>query len=234
MTKISDDVLRKIKRCMDLSSSSNENEAALAFKQMQALMDKHGVTSKHVDAFDVFECYAELDVKISPSKWVVDLHAVIGQAMDCETILRRGGSSPKAKVVYIGIGSTPEIANYAFEVMYRKLKADRAEFIKTHLKRYKTVNKTKLADAYCEGWVSNVYQKVKNLNPNLEIKEKIQAYKDISDRKYSGDRYKAKTRFKKNDDKALEAQQMGFVKSKDVDLFTATGHTEQVLIGESA
>ena len=236
MSKISEDVLRKIKRCMDLSASSNENEAALAFKQMQALMDKHGVNSQHVAAFDVSEHSTKLDVIKNPPKWVINLHTVIGEAMDCESMLQAGwGGRCKADIIYIGIGSTPEIATYAFDVMYRKLKADRAEFIKTHLKRYKTSNKTKLADAYCEGWVSNVYSKVKNLNPNLEVKEKINAYKATSsERGFSDKVYEPKQRFKKNDDKVQTALGMGFVKSKDIDLFAATGHTEQKLIGKAS
>ena len=232
--QISDDVLRKIKRCMDLSNSSNDNEAALALKHMQALMDKHGVTSSHVMAYDVTEHSTKLNVLERPANWVITLHTTIGQAMDCESVIRRGGNE-KAKLVYLGIGSTPEIAGYAFEVMLRKLKADRAEFIKTKLSRYKTANKTKLADAYCEGWVINVYRKVKNLNPNLEVKEKIKAYQETKMPELEDDKlYSPKSRIKTGDDKAQIAANMGFEKSKDVDLFAATGHTQQALIGDMA
>lgn len=231
--QISDDVLRKIKRCMDLSSSSNDNEAALALKQMQALMDKHGVTSNHVMAYDVTEYSTKLDVLKRPANWVLSLHSTIGQAMDCESVIYTGGYE-KASLVYLGVGSTPEIAGYSFEVMLRKLKADRAEFIKKHLSRYKTANKTKLADAYCEGWVSNVYRKVKNLNPNLEVKEKIKAYQETAMPEFEDEFFESKSRVKANDDKAQAAANMGFMKSKDVDLFAATGHTQQALIGDMA
>lgn len=218
---------------MDLSSSSNENEAALALKQMQSLMQKNGVTSQHVIAFDVSEHGIKLDVIKNPPKWVTQLHTTIGQAMDCESMLQRGCYGRKATIIYIGVGSTPEIASYAFDVMLRKLKADRVAFIKNHLSRYKAANKTKLADAYCQGWISNVYSKVENLNPNLEVEKKIKAYKEINEEEYSDKVYEAKARFKKNDDKAQAALNMGFVESKEIDLFVATGHTEQVLIGES-
>lgn len=232
--KISDDVLRKIKRCMDLSGSSNENEAALALKQMQSLMVKYGVNSQHIIAFDVSEHGSKLDVIKSPPRWVTQLHTIIGQAMDCESMLQRGGYGRKATIIYIGVGSTPEIASYAFEVMLRKLKADRAVFIKTHLSRYKLANKIKLADAYCQGWIGNVYSKVKNLNPNLEVKEKIKAYKEINEQEYSDKAYESKVRFDQNNDKAQAALNMGFVESKDIDLFVATGHAEQILIGEKS
>lgn len=231
--QISDDVLRKIKRCMDLSSSSNDNEAALALKQMQTLMDKHGVTSNHVMAYDVTEYSTKLDVLKHPANWVIFLHSTIGQAMDCECIIRRGGGI-KARLIYLGVGSTPEISGYAFEVMLRKLKADRSEFIKTKLSRYKTANKTKLADAFCEGWISNVYRKVKNLNPNFEVKEKIKAYKETAMPNFKNNGFKSKSRVKSGDEKTQIAANIGFNKSKDVDLFAATGHTQQALIGDMA
>lgn len=234
MTKINDDVLRKIKRCMDLSSSSNENEAALALKQMQSLMSKYGVNSQHVQAFDVCEHSSRIDVVSRPAKWVVQLHRVIGQAMDCQSILRPGYGKKKAEIVYLGVDASPEIAGYAFEVLFRKLKVDRAAFIQEKLSRYKTKNKVKLADAYCEGWVSSVYSKVKNLNPNLDVEEKIKAYQATAMPDLKKDAYQPKARYKKSDDKAQAAAAMGYEKSQDVELFAATGHTKQALIGQSA
>lgn len=217
---------------MDLSSSSNQNEAALALKQMQALMSKYGVNTQHVQAFDVSEHASPIDVVSRPPKWIVNLHTVIGQAMDCQSVLNVGYGREKAKIIYLGVDASPEIAGYAFEVLYRKLKADRAHFIKDKLSRYKTVNKTKLADAFCEGWVSNVYSKVKNLNPNQEIHEKIEAYKATAMNDLSKDAYQPKARFKADDNKAQAAAGLGFKQSQDVELFAATGHTKQALIGE--
>ncbi len=224
-----DSILRKIKRCMDLSESSNENEAAMALKQMQALMSKHGISSQHVLAFDVKEHKTKLDVSKRPARWVLNLHTAIGQAMDCEGVVQSGGGDV-VQLVYLGIGTTAEIAGYAFDVLYRKLKADRAEFIKTHLSGYKRSNKTKLADAYCDGWVRNVYTKVKNLNPNLEIKEKIKAYKQTGLKNYSDRFFKSEVRYDSSDDRVMVAQSHGYNKSKDVNLFVATGHAKQAQI----
>lgn len=229
---MNDAILRKIKRCMDLSESSNENEAAMAIKQMQLLMSKHGISSQHVMAFDVCEHGTRLSVSVRPAKWVLGLHSVIGQAMDCESIISTGGFD-MAKLVYLGVGTTAEIAGYAFEVLYRKLKSDRSEFIKTHLFRCKRSNKTKLADAYCDGWVRNVYAKVKNLNPNLEVKEKIAAYKQTGLENYDGGVFESKERYNTDDDRVKAALIHGYNESKDVNLFAATGHSAQKLIGRS-
>ncbi|CAM2994875.1 DUF2786 domain-containing protein [Acinetobacter celticus] len=43
---MSDSILRKIKHCEALSKSPNGNEAAVAYKQMQALIKKHHIAYK--------------------------------------------------------------------------------------------------------------------------------------------------------------------------------------------
>ena len=46
-------VIRKIKRCLALSKSSNENEAATAMRQAQALMREYRLTEMEVHLSDV-------------------------------------------------------------------------------------------------------------------------------------------------------------------------------------
>lgn len=228
---VSDSALRKIKRCMELSKSSNENEAAIALKQMKLLMDQHNVTQQHVMAVDVVEKSNELDVVARPARWVLGLHSVIAQAMDCEGFVCEGGYWGPMQVSFLGVGASPEIAGYAFEVLYKKLKNDRAEFIQSNLQRFKRSNKTKLADAFCDGWVANVYTKVKNLSPNHEAAEKIKAYKETNADKYSKESFKVKDRYDRSDNKAQAAMHMGASSSAEVNLFVATGHQEKNLIG---
>lgn len=222
-------ILRKIKRCMDLSKSTNPNEAAMAFKQMQALMSKYGVTHTEILASDITEYETKLKVKQRPAKWVLNLHTVIGQALDCHCMVRTGGYE-EAKLVYLGVGSTPEIASYAFDVLHRALIKDRKTFIDENLWGFKTSNKTKHADAFCEGWVSSVYSKVKNLSPNIEVEEKVKAYQDGM-KHFSGEEFKSKSRVNQGDPKAIASASQGYQKAKDVNLFAATAHTKQVQIG---
>lgn len=230
---IDDSALRKIKRCMELSKSSNENEAAIALKQMKLLMEQHNVSQAHVMAADVSRHANKIDVVSRPAQWVLTLHSVIGQAMDCESYVTEGFGSVKMEISFIGVGASPEIAAYAFEVLYKKLKSDRADFIKTTLNRYKRTNKTKLADAFCDGWVRNVYRKVKNLNPNTEVAEKIKAYKEMNDREYADEDFKVKSRYNHSDSKAQAAMLFGSSSAADVNLFAATGHTEKNMIEAS-
>lgn len=231
---IDDSALRKIKRCMELSKSSNENEAAIALKQMKRLMEQYNVSQAHVMAADVSSHSNKLDVTSRPAQWVLSLHNVIAQAMECESYVLEGFGSKKMEISYLGVGASPEIAAYAFDVLYKKLKSDRADFIKTKLSHHKRSNKTKLADAFCDGWVGNVYRKVKNLNPNAEIAEKIKAYKETHQSQYDDeDEFEVKERYKRSDSKVQAAMLFGQYSSADVNLFAATGHVEKNLIGTS-
>jgi len=225
---MNESILRKIKRCMDLSKSSNPNEAATAFKQMQALMNKYGVTQAEILASDVVERETKLNVKKRPARWVLNLHSVIGQALDCHGLVRSGGYE-KVRLIYLGVGSAPEIATYAFEVLHRALIKDRKVFIDENLWRFKTSNKTKHADAFCEGWVSSVYSKVKNLSPNSEVEEKVKAYQQGM-KNFSGNEFKCKSRVNQRDPNAITSASLGHQKAKDVNLFAATGHTKQTQI----
>ncbi|HDU8195779.1 DUF2786 domain-containing protein [Acinetobacter baumannii] len=228
-------VLRKIKRCFELSKSSNEHEAALAIKQMQALMQKHGLNQKHVLAADCVENACVIDAKKKPAQWVLSLHATIAQALDCGSMVRHWGGVKNIRLIFIGIGSAPEIASYAFEVLYRKLKKNRAEYIDEYLWRYKRANKTKLADAYCTGWVSNVYSKVKNLNPNLEIKEQVEAYKETKIKGFDPEKvFNGNQRFDKRERMVQGAMNDGYSEAKEVNLFVAAEHKESLQIGERA
>lgn len=228
MKGVNEDIVRKIKRCMDLSSSSNENEAALAIKQMKSLMAKHNLTESHALAFDVCEASTGLDVKKNIPQWVLILHSAIGQAMDCESMVERGGYS-NAKITYVGVGAAPEIANYAFEVLYRQLKKQREQFIKTRLSRFKPQNKTKHADAFCLGWGLGVGGKVRNLNPNQEIKEKIKAHYEVNHPQVKGE-YMGLDRLDKRKSVTHDFMNQGMEAAADVQLHAATGNKSQVLI----
>lgn len=46
-------VLEKIKKCLALSKSANEHEAAQALKQMQALMREYGISDADVALSDI-------------------------------------------------------------------------------------------------------------------------------------------------------------------------------------
>lgn len=212
---------------MDLSSSSNEHEAAMALKQMQAMMKKHSVSESNVLAFDVNESEDEASTKGKPKAWVWDLHRSIAQALDCKSYLRGLRSNNKTKLVFVGSGSSPEVASYAFDVLYRKILDDRKRYLKHDIGHIQSSKlKTKMADAYCEGWVNSAYRKARNLNPCKETMQKIQAYEET--KMDLGKSLKFGFVTTNNPDHRIsQAFHDGVEDSNGFDLHVAAGHTKQ-------
>ena len=171
------DAIRKILRCLALSKSSNENEAAIALRQAQALMQKHGIEELDVLAAEASEQETRAGAKSTPANWEERLAHLVARAFGCRLIFQTGGwTHTKGAWLYIGCGSAPEIAGYAFEVLYRQAKDARGEYIKKTLKRCKTANKTSRADLFCEGWVAGVSGKVTSFATTGGQRSAIDAY----------------------------------------------------------
>lgn len=156
MSMSRDEAILKIKKCLALSKSSNENEAAIALRQAQALMREFQVDP---DLLDIVEANCFSNVKKTPQAWEASLVGLIAKSMQCRLIFSQGNPfyGTKAQWTFIGIDPAPEIASYTFDVLYRQINRARKNFIETSLKRV-TVKKNKVrrADLFCEGWVESV------------------------------------------------------------------------------
>lgn len=169
-----DKILDKIKKCMALSSSSNEHEAAIALRQAQKLMELHGISDIDVKAAQAEEKRARAGACKRPAGWENTLAQKIATAFGCQLLFHRNWDAGHWS--YIGCGPAPEIAQYAFTVLLRQIKRARAEHIQTALKRCKSITKTRRADLFCDGWVRAVGHTVTSLAENTQHAEAINAY----------------------------------------------------------
>jgi len=151
--------IEKIKKCLALSKSANEHEAATALRQARALMEQFNVSDLEMLAAEVSEAAAKAGAKERPSLWENHLASVIGDAFSCKLVFVSGWKEGKWK--FVGCGAAPEVAQYAFAVLLRQVKKERAEFTKTECKRLKPANKTRRADLFCQAWVQVVARQVK-------------------------------------------------------------------------
>ena len=145
-------LLEKIKKCLALSKSSNEHEAAAALRQAQALMSQYKIEMSDVEMSTIAESTIAASVKRQPSMWEGRLMFGIAEAFGCQVIfctrvMRR------ADWVFIGGSSEVEVAKYAADVLLRQAKSARKDYIDKQLSRCKTKTKTARADAFCFGWV---------------------------------------------------------------------------------
>lgn len=174
------EIIAKIKKCLALSKSSNEHEAAAALRQAQKLMEQHGVTDLDVELADVEEDTARSGASKQPARWELQLAAWLSDAFGTEVYFRRDLDLRNFKPVgtwhFVGISPGPEITRYAFEVLLRQVKRARADHIKGPLKRCGPINRTRRADLFCEGWVASATDKIDKFAGREGQAEKIAAY----------------------------------------------------------
>ncbi|MEZ5537612.1 MAG: DUF2786 domain-containing protein [Thiolinea sp.] len=217
-------ILEKIQKCMALSASSNENEAASALKQAQKLMEKHGLTSSDVLMAQVNECSTKRVTRNSDRlpEWQADLALMIGKAFDCRviTLWRPGG-----KVIqYIGCGTDPEIATYSLEVLNRQLIARRAEYMRSLPNWMTRRQKTLSANSYAEGWVLSAAEKAGNVFDRKLPEEKAKAIEAFLQTNGGDDLPEQKTTSSGNDRSSAMA---GFQAGADANIWQGVGGAEE-------
>lgn len=181
-----DDALRKIRACLARakSSSASENEASTALRQARNLMDQYGLSDNDILSSEIDTSEASINITGHPPAWTTMLGSLICKYFKVEALWYIGWNAGRADwnrktaVEFVGRQPTTEIAAYAFDVLYRQLKKDRGDFLKNVSKRVKRSNRSARADAYAEGWVNSVAQKVKEFLGEIEpeTQKAIEAY----------------------------------------------------------
>lgn len=171
------DALKKIYRCLALAKSSNSHEAGNAMRHAQALMTKYGITEAELLACEVSRSIVTTDTRKAPPSWVQGLKTAVAQAFECSSFwITWSKGTRNCEISFVGVSPQPDIAAYAFSVLYRLLKKQRADYIQAKLYRFKRINKTAMADAFCTGWVQQVAVQCRALNPSEAKASKVAAY----------------------------------------------------------
>ena len=169
-------IIDKIKKCLLLSASSNEHEAAAALRQAKKLMEQHAVSDLDIQAAEASEMRSRAGAIKHPANWETVLASRIADAFGCRIVFGYDWKKDCGEWVFIGTGAAPEVAEYAFKVLFRQGKTARAEHIKFRLKRCKPGTKTRRADLYSEGWVSSVTALISRFSGGETKPEAIDAY----------------------------------------------------------
>lgn len=158
-------VMEKIRKCLALSESSNEHEAAAAMRQARKLMEKHGLSA---DAMNLFKIKEEtMSTKYSnPPLWFLMLAQVIANAFQCSLY------TTHKKFIFVGKDACAEVARYSFDVLHRQLVNHKNEFLNSDRVIFAAASvKRKVGQAFCEGWISNVGTKVDEFASRLTDEE---------------------------------------------------------------
>lgn len=167
-------VIRKIKRCLALSSSSNETEAATAMRQAQALMREYRLTEIDVHLSDVSEVESESSKPKRRPRWDRELGSIVGEAFSVRSLSLRQWCKSTKRIIereqYVGVNPAPQIAMYAYEALLTKLTLARNEYVARVRKgeQRSDYSPGTAGDHFALAWVSAVYGKVHQLVPRGE------------------------------------------------------------------
>lgn len=154
MSGVDPKILARIKKCLRLAASDNAHEAATALRQAQALMREHSVSDDDLALSDIGEVSVSSGYSSKPSRWNGGLINAVANTFGCEPMFVWRGGSGTTQVTFIGAGAAAEVAGYAYTVLLRQCKRDRAMFYaKTRGRR---ANRLARADQFAEGWVMAV------------------------------------------------------------------------------
>lgn len=177
MNQDNEKIIHKIKRCLALSKSSNENEAATALRQAHAMMAKYDISMTDIQASDIKACESNVKTGAKPNRYQVLLIDMIARLFGCAYYLSRalvvknGKNQWRSSWVFYGLDGYAEIAGYVFETLDRQIKQARRDYMKSELRLVRIAkNRYTRADAFCHGWVKSVSEKVEGLvPPNVDV-----------------------------------------------------------------
>jgi len=179
MTDI-DKIKTKLKKLFALSRSSNANEAAIALEMAQKLMIEYNIKRNEVGEFEVVEENIKGSGNIKPPLYEGHLISNIATAFGCSTAYGYQREKKSASCNYsfgyygftfIGLEHRVKIAIFITEVLFRKIKKARIEYLKKLTKVSSKKNKIKRADEFCLGWSFTVVDKL-NLFTNTNDEQK--------------------------------------------------------------
>lgn len=154
-------IFDKIKACLAMASDkSSPEEAAIAMRQAQALMRKHGISLNDIDRASIgtvsFQAFSVSRVK----NWEMHLVGMVARVFGCRVFWTAGKSGVRfGRFGFVGVKSQLELAEYTAQVLQRRLYRARAEYVASLGAKARGVKST-AGDNFCIGWVSAVQKTV--------------------------------------------------------------------------
>jgi hypothetical protein len=179
-----DKIKAKLKKLFALSRSSNANEAALALEMAQKLMMEHGIKRNDVGEFEIIREDVKGGGNERPPKYEICLTANIATAFGCQIAYgwHRGHESESGYIrgwyghEFVGLEHRVKIACFIAEVLLRKMKKARSEYMKKLTRVRTRINKIKRADEFCFGWVCTVVEKLNQFTNTPDEQKEIDNY----------------------------------------------------------
>lgn len=176
-----DEAIKKIRKCLAMGKSTNPNEAAIAMRQAQRLMQEFDIALDHVALSDVQTVRCTTRTNSQP-RWEVLLASIVADAFGCNLIWLTGQKLlahrfvTVREVAFVGIGSAAQIAAYAWDVLSRQCAKARLMHIRKQPARCRPQTLTARGDAFAMGWVAAASNKLDAFTQGSREKLLIEQY----------------------------------------------------------
>jgi hypothetical protein len=162
-------LIKKIRKLLNLSKSSNGYEAAIAIRQAQKLMTQNGLTEAELLADPIIEHIVTLK-NWKASAYRQRLFSLLMRVFGIVIVFGKSGRA--SSVSFIGAETQAVTASYALIVLSRQLERDR----KLHLKRVKNkANRLRRSDAFGLAWVSGISHELESF-VGISRRDEIDAF----------------------------------------------------------
>lgn len=168
--------LARIKKCLALSKSPNEHEAAAALRQAQKLMEAHGILDHEVDESAVtsdFVDHDDYEYAVRKPLILTSIARLMRRAFAVESVWERSPTD-KHRVRYFGQQANIMLATHSHTVVYRAVSAAWRAYLKENpgLKGRRNARAS-----FVYGWCNVVIDKVAAISPDPDVKDRIERKK---------------------------------------------------------
>ncbi|NGN96658.1 DUF2786 domain-containing protein [Grimontia sp. S25] len=217
--------LKKIAKCLELSNSSNINEAAQAIKMAQRLMKKYGLDQDDIDFISMGKTTSETLLPTSISDAILKIIRGINTRFGVECVLTNYKGLKKAE--FIGDADRAIFAAFAFDIVYREMNEHIGQFRNSFQgSGTSQVELNRRVQSFTMGWLEGALAKLPNIAPDGDADKKI---KDYIDKQFENiDRETFKQQLKEAMKNITDDYEKGMRKGKQVSVSRPVSGAQEV------
>ncbi|KKD58127.1 transcriptional regulator [Grimontia sp. AD028] len=217
--------LKKIAKCLELSNSSNINEAAQAIKMAQRLMKKYGLDQDDIDFISMGKTTSETLLPTSISDGILKIIRGINTRFGVECVLTNYKGLKKAE--FIGDADRAIFAAFAFDIVYREMNEHIGQFRNSFQgSGTSQVELNRRVQSFTMGWLEGALAKLPNIAPDGDADKKI---KDYIDKQFENiDRETFKQQLKEAMKNITDDYEKGMRKGKQVSVSRPVSGAQEV------
>lgn len=164
-------LIEKIRKLLNLSTSSNVHEASAAAAKAQALLSEYNLSMTDIpndakESVSAFGKTARTRQRLEP--WAYTLAHRVSEAFDCDYYHSRC----EGNTYFVGVGADPEVCSWTYQYLYKTLLRMGSTYLRTQCRRLRSKKSRKGARAsYLRGVVYILAQRLNEQKQQTPVTE---------------------------------------------------------------